>query len=142
VKEPKTKAGKRTIPLSKTARAILERELQEQKKLALKAGTLWDGERPPAKTCYIFCTNTGRVIDYHNLNRLLRNCLESLNLESRSVHALRHTFATNFVRANNNYAVGAKLMGHANISTFLNLYVHSGEDMEADAIGAMASLFD
>ena len=51
-----------------------------------------------------------------------------LNLPKLKFHGLRHTFATRCIESECDYKTVSVLMGHANISTTLNLYVHP--DME------------
>ena len=57
-------------------------------------------------------------------NTLIRR----LNLPKLKFHGLRHTFATRCIESECDYKTVSVLMGHANISTTLNLYVHP--DME------------
>ena len=57
-------------------------------------------------------------------NTLIRR----LNLPKLKFHGLRHTFATRCIESECDYKTVSVLMGHANINTTLNLYVHP--DME------------
>ena len=51
-----------------------------------------------------------------------------LGLSYRKVHILRHTFATRCIEVDCDYKTLSSLLGHSNVSTTLNLYVHP--DME------------
>ncbi len=61
-----------------------------------------------------------RVLEYH-----YKKILEELKIDYINFHALRHTFATRFYRETNDTKALAEILGHQNISTTLNIYVHS-----------------
>ena len=54
--------------------------------------------------------------------------IKRLNLPRLKFHGLRHTFATRCIESKCDYKTVSVLMGHANVNTTLNLYVHP--DME------------
>ncbi len=61
-----------------------------------------------------------RVLEYH-----YKKILEELKIDYINFHALRHTFATRFYRETNDTKALAEILGHQNVSTTLNIYVHS-----------------
>lgn len=53
-----------------------------------------------------------------------KKLIKSLNLPDLKFHGLRHSFATRCIESNCDYKTVSALLGHASISTTLNLYVH------------------
>ena len=61
--------------------------------------------------------------------------------ESFGLHCLRHTFATRCAEAGMKPKVLQKILGHENISTTMNLYVHTTEDEIESEIAKIDNLF-
>jgi integrase len=131
---PKTKAGRRAIPLNANACAVLGEQRGAQAAHRLRVGNAWTGETPASKTCYVFASATGQALDASNLNRTLTTCLKSVGLERRGVHALRHTFATNLVRAGVDVRTLTEIMGHTKVAFTIQLYIHSDMDTKRVAM--------
>ena len=66
---------------------------------------------------------------------------DSLKLPPRKVHSLRHTFATRCVEAECDYKTLSSLLGHANVSTTMNLYVHPDIERKRKCIEKMMEIF-
>lgn len=49
-------------------------------------------------------------------------------------HALRHTFATTLIAAKVDVKTVSALLGHSDISTTMNTYVHPSEDAKRSAV--------
>ena len=61
-----------------------------------------------------------------------------LNLTQFSLHSrLRHSFATRCIEAGCDYKTVSVLLGHSNISTTLNLYVHPNMEQKKRCITKM-----
>ena len=125
VAPPKTKAGKREIPLTDAMQKLLEYQKKLQKEIRLKAGSAWLGGAPGDGATYIFATEIGTPMDRTNLGRALRTYLKQCKLKNRGVHALRHTFATNCVRAGADLRILSEMLDHTKGSFTMQLYVHS-----------------
>ena len=69
----------------------------------------------------------------NNFNRVL----DELGLPRRKVHSLRHTFATRCVESQCDFKTLSTILGHANVSTTLNLYVHPGIEQKRRCIENM-----
>ena len=54
-----------------------------------------------------------------------------------SPHTLRHSFATRCIEAGCDYKTVSVLLGHSNISTTLNLYVHPNMEQKKRCISKM-----
>lgn len=70
--------------------------------------------------------------------RLLRRA----GLPDVRFHALRHSFATRCIDSNCNYKTVSALLGHSNISTTLNLYVHPNMNQKRKVVEAMSAVLD
>ena len=66
-------------------------------------------------------------------NKIIRE----LGLPPLKFHGLRHTFATQMLSAKADVKVLSTILGHHDISTTLNIYVHPSQD---DKRNAMAKL--
>ena len=61
----------------------------------------------------------------------------SLGLSMRRFHGLRHTFATRCVESKCDYKTLSTILGHSNVSTTLNLYVHPGMEQKRRCVEEM-----
>lgn len=138
---PKTKAGWRTIPLSPITLAILEEQKREQRKQRLTVGEVWQGGIPGQGETYVFSSDVGTPLDRTNLGRVLRKTLDDSGLKHRGIHALRHTFATNYVRASKDYRALSEILGHTKVAFTIQLYVHSDIDTKRDTLTAIENSF-
>ena len=69
--------------------------------------------------------------------------LRKHHLDHQTFHALRHTFATRCVELGFDAKSLSEILGHANVSTTLSIYVHPTlqQKKAADRIAGHASLF-
>lgn len=116
---PKTKHSNREIPMSKELMKIL---------------------KPIKKVVnpnYFVISNDEKPIEprtYRNYYQLL---LKEIGLPQLKFHGLRHSFATRCIESNCDYKTVSVLLGHSNISTTLNLYVHPNLEQKRKAIDHM-----
>ena len=113
LQSPKTEAGKRTIPLTAEIILMLQRRRKEHSRE------------------YVFGTDNPlepRTLQYR-FTALLQKC----NIRRRNFHSLRHTFASRFVALGGDVKSLSEILGHANVRTTMQLYVHpSLEQKRAD----------
>ena len=57
-------------------------------------------------------------------------------------HGLRHSFATRCIESNCDYKTVSVLLGHSNISTTLNLYVHPNMEQKKKLLSRCLRLLD
>ena len=69
-------------------------------------------------------TNTSHPIEPRAYRNYYNRLMKQLSLPPLKFHGLRHTFATRCIECKCDYKTVSMLMGHSNISTTLNLYVH------------------
>lgn len=109
---PKTHSSIREIPLSKFVADLLRSIYTQEKK---------DDD------C-VFCKKNGSRYDIRTIQKYFGEVLSNLNISNKSFHTLRHTFATSAIEAHVDVKALSMLLGHANITTTMNIYVHPGEE--------------
>lgn len=117
--EPKSQAGKRTIPLTDEAIEILK----SQKEVidSLKVVPLeWGG--------YVFLNKHGEPVTNDAYNSALVPICRRADINRFTVHVLRHTFATRCVESGMKPKTLQTIMGHSTISVTMDLYVHTTDD--------------
>lgn len=119
----KTEESLRTIPLSEKSIEILlvQKELTGDKSI-------------------VFSNLKGRVFDPNALYKSLDRLLENSNLTKVRVHDLRHSFASVLHEANVDHKTIQSLLGHSNIQTTLNIYVHPDDKNKKKAAQTMDDL--
>lgn len=65
------------------------------------------------------------IIEPRTLQRRFKSILNKVNLPSVNYHCLRHMFATNALQAGFDIKTLSEILGHANVETTLNRYVHT-----------------
>lgn len=106
IDKPKTQNSIRKIPMSKKLLRIVK---------PLK--------RIVNNNFYVL-TNTQKPTEPRTYRCYYKNLLKLLDIPEMKFHGLRHTFATRCIESNCDYKTVSALLGHASISTTLNLYVH------------------
>lgn len=66
-----------------------------------------------------------------------KKLIKQLNLPDLKFHGLRHSFATRCIESHCDYKTVSALLGHASISTTLNLYVHPDFNQKKRCINKM-----
>ena len=118
---PKTKNSRREIPMSKDLLAIIK---PLKKVVNDEFYVLTNDERPTEPRTYR---------NYYNA------LMEKLGVPKLKYHGLRHSFATRCIEAGCDYKTVSVLLGHSNISTTLNLYVHPNMEQKKRCIARMLS---
>ena len=137
---PKTKAGRRTVPLVDRMLTLLAEQKEEQMKQRFRAGSAWAGGIPGQGETYVFATELGGAFDRCNLGRNLRAGLDAAGVKRMGVHALRHTFATNCIRAGVDVRTLSEMIGHTKIAFTLQQYVHTNLTTMREAMGAVEGM--
>lgn len=104
ISEPKTNTSFRVIPLPGFLEQILREAMKEPDKYVLTGST--------------------DPIEPHTFYMRYRKFMRQNNLDGYTFHALRHTFATRCVEVGFDTKTLSEILGHANISTTLAIYVH------------------
>lgn len=78
-----------------------------------------------------------RPAEPQTMRNHLKKVAESLNLSMRRFHGLRHTFATRCVESKCDYKTLSTILGHSNVGTTMNLYVHPGIEQKRKCVEEM-----
>lgn len=130
IHSPKTRAGKRQIPMTEDVKNafLLEKEMQELS--GTHSNVTVDGYQN-----FIFVNRFGGVQHQGSLNKALRRIIRDCNdkqflkekknlvlLPNFTCHSLRHTFTTRLVEAGVNIKVIQNLCGHSRSDVTLDIY--------------------
>ena len=124
VKGTKTESGNRVVPLNSKAVAALKHLQRIYKKCGITGNN-------------VASSKSNKPLDNIRLYHLLRRMLKYAHIDKPlTIHQLRHTCATRALRAGVSISVVSKWMGHANISTTYNTYIHvlKSERTEAEKL--------
>lgn len=119
INTPKTKNSCREIPMSKELLAII---------------------RPLKKVVnddFYVITNDERPTEPRTYRNHYNDLMAKLDIPKLKYHGLRHSFATRCIEAGCDYKTVSVLLGHSNISTTLNLYVHPNMEQKKRCITRM-----
>lgn len=116
---PKTKNSIREIPMTKDLLKMV---------------------RPVKKVVngnFYVLTNEPQPTEPRTYRNYYKRLILSLGLPSMKFHGLRHSFATRCIESKCDYKTVSVLLGHSNISTTLNLYVHPNMEQKKRCIDRM-----
>ena len=116
---PKTKNSIREIPISK-----------ELMKLIRPLKKLMNDD-------YFVITNEAKPTEPRTYRNYYKQLLKQLGIPDLKFHGLRHSFATSCIESKCDYKTVSVILGHANISTTLNLYVHPNMEQKKKCINQM-----
>lgn len=119
--ELKTSSGERDIPMTQVAYDLLmsikrNKARQRQKVISFEFAD------------HVFLNRNGNLISNSNYDRNLEKICDKAGIKKISMHTLRHTFATRCIESGIKPKTLQQILGHANISVTMDLYVHVTED--------------
>ncbi len=116
---PKTKNSIRSIPMSRD----LLKMLKPLKKVV--------------NNSFFVLTNDAKPTELRTYRSYYKNLMKELNMPDLKFHGLRHSFATRCIESKCDYKTVSVLLGHSNITTTLNLYVHPNLEQKKKCIDQM-----
>lgn len=119
---PKTKASYRTIPLPDS--------------LKKQIGSF----SPFSSDDNYILSNSLKPMEPRCYRNHYKKILRELKLPYLKFHGLRHSFATRCIESKCDYKTLSSILGHSNISTTLNLYVHPTQDQKKKCIENMIKI--
>lgn len=112
LKDPKTAAGTRTVPIPDVLAEVLAQE---------------------PHTSLLVCTHKGQMWTNSSWKFAFGKYLEQLGIHT-TAHCLRHTYATLLYEAGVDMLSAQYLMGHANSETTMDIYTHLRDRQRAASI--------
>jgi len=82
-------------------------------------------------------TNDAKPTEPRTYRSYYQKFMQSLNMPVLKFHGLRHSFATRCIESKCDYKTVSVILGHSNISTTLNLYVHPNMEQKKKCIEQM-----
>ncbi len=116
---PKTKNSIRDIPMS--------RELIKMLKPIKKV----------VNSSFFVLTNDSKPTEPRTYRNYYKKLITELDIPELKFHGLRHSFATRCIESKCDYKTVSVILGHSNISTTLNLYVHPNLEQKKKCIDQM-----
>jgi len=122
VDKPKTQNSIRDIPMSKE---------------------LYNTIKPLCRVVnenYYVVSNDNRPVEPRTYRSYYLRLMKKLGIPPLKFHGLRHSFATRCIESKCDYKTVSVILGHSNISTTLNLYVHPNIEQKKRCINQMNKL--
>ena len=123
IDKPKTKNSIREIPMTRDLLSLVR---------PLKKIVRGD---------FYVLTNAAEPTEPRTYRTYFNKLQQLLGLPKMRFHGLRHSFATRCIECKCDYKTVSVLLGHSNISTTLNLYVHPNMEQKRKCIETMGKLF-
>ena len=82
-------------------------------------------------------TNSDHPTEPRTYRNYYKRLMEQLDMPKLKFHGLRHSFATRCIESKCDYKTVSVLLGHSNISTTLNLYVHPNMEQKKKCVEQM-----
>ncbi|MDO4532580.1 MAG: tyrosine-type recombinase/integrase [Coriobacteriia bacterium] len=144
LKEPKSRAGVRTIAIDSDTVAHLRAWKETQRQALLRVRTVnADGSTSAVKqdgNTPVCCNDAGGLMDYYNLSRWWRAFREAHGFCGLKIHELRHTAATLLLGNGVDVKTVQTRLGHATSAITLDFYAHAipaNDKAAADLIGGI-----
>ena len=147
VTTPKTKAGERIIPMLADVKDALKTEYKQQLEDGFNESVI-DGY-----SGFIFKSRYNTVLSPHGVNRVLDRIIKAYNTQEEqaakkerrkpellphfSCHNLRHTFCTRFCENETNLKVIQEIMGHADITTTMDIYNEATKEKKMESFAGL-----
>lgn len=119
ISTPKTKSSQREIPIVQP---------------------LFKMMKDFAKICrpdYFVCSGTTAPIEPRTYRSYYKKKIEEIGLPHLKFHGLRHTFATQLIASKADVKTVSAILGHSDITTTLNTYVHPSRDDKRNALSKL-----
>ena len=112
ITEPKTKTSFRSIPIHSFLQPIIQLFRQS------------DG--------FVLVNRNGKPVEPRLMQQSFKKMIEDCGLPKTNFHALRHTFSTRCIESGFDVKTLSEILGHADVKTTLNKYVHSSFEFKQE----------
>ena len=89
---------------------------------------------------FFVLTNDEKPTEPRTFRSYYQKLIKKLGLPNLKFHGLRHSFATRCIESKCDYKTVSVILGHSNISTTLNLYVHPNMEQKKKCVDQMNKL--
>ena len=152
INTPKTKAGERTIPMTDQVKNAFQMEREYQEEVGISSIDRIDGYDD-----FVFVNRFGMVQSQSTLNKAIKRIMRDCNgeildnavpgkeptlLPDFSCHSLRHTFATRLCESGTNIKVIQDVLGHADVSTTMNIYVDVTNELKKNELKSFSAYME
>ena len=150
---PKTESGIRRIPMFDEVYDAFAEEIEQQELLGMHCV-----QTVGSMDNFIFCNRFGNLHNPASINRAIKRIRENYNAQELvkakrqrrepiliphfSCHHIRHTFCTRLCESDTNIKVIQSVMGHADISTTMDIYAEVTEGKKAKAFELLQDKID
>jgi integrase len=132
--EPKTRKGRRSVPVPPQTVAALREHRKRQAEERLAWGPAYQDHG------LVFTREDGTPLHPERLADAFGRHVKAAALPRLTLHGLRHTYATLALRAGVHPKVVQEVLGHANIGITLDRYSHAVPALEQEAAVKVAAL--
>ncbi|MTQ95521.1 tyrosine-type recombinase/integrase [Pseudoflavonifractor sp. BIOML-A6] len=130
----KTKSSKRTVVITAGLVAILAEHKEVMKQRAAALGEEW------SEDSLVFKNTRGNIVYSRNLQESLYKVYKKAGIEGATMHTLRHTYATRCFEAGVEIKAVSEQLGHKNVKTTYNIYVHLLENTKVREIDKLSEI--
>lgn len=116
ISAPKTENSHRVIPISDMLFTVLTEYMSDS----------------------LYIVNDEKVMEPRTYQYYFKKLLNSLSIENKNFHTLRHTFATNCIDCGMDPKCLSELLGHSDVKTTLNKYVHPSLEQKRNQINSLS----
>lgn len=130
----KTRSGNRAIAIAPDLIELLEKYRNWQNAEKARLGDLWQN------TDRLYTQWDGSPIHNQTITKWNKKFMADSGFKYTTVHGLRHSFATLQIAAGTDLRTVSQLLGHADVSTTMNIYAHSLKTSETAAAGKISKI--
>lgn len=116
VSTPKTVSSNRLVPICDTLYNLLKDNLSD--------------------TDYVI--NGSTVMEPRTYQYYFKKLINSLSIDNKNFHCIRHTFATNCISSGMDVKCLSEILGHSDVKTTLNKYVHPTMEEKINQINSLS----
>jgi integrase len=126
-KSPKTKRSRRRIDLSLSLVEVLQAHRSQQEAERRTLGMDTDA------STLLFTRIDGDPIQPDSITKMFARIVSGANIRKISFHGLRHTHATDLLRAGVHPKIASERLGHASVAITMDTYSHAMPGLQEDA---------
>lgn len=134
IQETKTAKGCRQIPLLPVVAEKVISHMQSQREQAAKAFGLYEANP------YLVSNELGHFLDPGTVRKKLKSVAESIGITDFHPHCLRHTYASQAIKAGVPLTYLSDCLGHESTAFTAKIYVSLDLEGRAQALSAMSEL--